>query len=228
MTQMSAELKKMRDSWKAAKEEAKDLSGLTFPDGVYEVQVVSADLGYSKAGRFQAHFEYRITEGEYEGKSIHSYEGLKTPTNLAYFLNKIGRFGYDANALTPDDLPEVLEGIASDQREVTLTVVTKNGFQNKYIKDVYGEPSGTVEAETEEESEAEVNYKETTSNAPFGDDLVLALGMEVQYTYRNKSYLAKVIEIDAEKGLAKCNPVGTSTLHVVKVDELNIMEQETD
>ena len=223
MAEVNAELRKMREAWNTAKAEVKDLSGLSIPDGIYDVKVVSADLGYSKNGRFQAHFEYLITDGDYEGKSIHAYEGLETSTNIAYFLNKISRFGYDINSLTPDDLPEVLENIESDQRELTLTVVTKNGYQNKYIKDVYGEPSGGAKDVSEDESD----------NDPFDDDdgddeKMLALGMSVSYTYRKKNYIGKVVEIDEINQVAKVNPVGTATLHVVKIDALNVINQEKD
>lgn len=148
-------LAKANKNWKVAKKKAKEAEPAftEIDDGRYMARLVSAKLGVSESGgRNQIAFNWKIEDGEFEGKTKTNYQGIDSEDNLYYLARDLERLGYEL----PDDLtdlPEILKDIEKSQPVASIAIKTKGDFQNVYIRKVY--------AGTDEDEEGEVEDEDT-------------------------------------------------------------------
>lgn len=165
-----ADLKKIlanaNKNWKKAKKRVGESEGFAeYEDGRYTARLVSAKLGTSEgSGRAQIAFGWKFEDGDYEGKTKISYQGIESEDNLYYLGRDLERLGYEL----PDDLgdlPEILKDIEKTQPVASITLKTKEGsdFQNLYIRKVFSadEVAESDEDETDTEEEAAEEEEET-------------------------------------------------------------------
>lgn len=186
-------------TWEKAKKRIGEVGNFAeIPDGKYFVQVVGAEIGTSQnSGRPQVHFEFAITEGEFQGQIKHSYNGLDTEDNLMYFGKDLTRMGYEAEKLTAKELPKILEDMVKRKLKLKIQLRTKNEYQNVYIQKLLDEEGGdAAPAEAAEETPAEEAEVEAEP-----ETLEVKQGVEVKFTYKGKERTSTVLNVNEKGGL---------------------------
>jgi len=106
------------------------------PDGTYDTEIESADIGESQAGRTQIAWLMRVTNGKLEGKPIRKYSSLQETANqslaevLAWVKGDLKRLGLSVPKSIAK-LPETLKQAIGIQ--VPVTVKTTGEFQAVYF-----------------------------------------------------------------------------------------------
>jgi hypothetical protein len=132
-------------------------TGGIVPDDTYEAKIVKAEY-IEKNEKPKYHFEFKVLDGKYEGKSIHKWENLSTPMNLEFLKGDLQTLGVEIpeDMDDEDSLNELLGEVVDS--EVEVRVRTSGEFTNVYINQVL-ESGGSEDAETETESEPEEDEK---------------------------------------------------------------------
>lgn len=112
----------------------KDMRSVPVPDGQYNVEIVAAVRGESKAGNPQITYQLRVVEGEHKGTEYAKYANMKTADNLFWVKKELVQLGVTdlpTNLTALDEVLKTLEG-----RKVMIEIITKNNFTNTYIREV--------------------------------------------------------------------------------------------
>lgn len=154
--------------WKKAKKRVAEEGPGGFadiPDGTYTARLVGAKIGQSESSkRLQVDFDWKIADGEEEGKHKHNYQGLTTEDNLFYLGRDLERLGYEM----PDDLedlPEILADMEKSKPVASIRLRTKGDFQNVYIRKVYASDESDEDVDDAEETEETEEEVEETDDA---------------------------------------------------------------
>jgi hypothetical protein len=222
---VAAEFKKiskdMSKSWNAMKERAKEMTFEGIPAGTYHAIPTDGEINISQNGRLQCMIEYTITEGEYEDRTVRSYDGLDND-GVAYFLKRIENMGYSFNELEFNEIPQLIEAILSEKPVLRIKVKYKGDStfpsvtvlgtvdfspveEKSKTKATETEPKSTSEKtepepedsdeedeeETEEETEEEESEEEETEEDT-EEEIELEEGMNC--AYRSKKDNGKRVE----------------------------------
>lgn len=117
-------------------------------DGTYTCDIVSLELGTTKAGdRLMLKGSFKITDGEFKNSRLWLNKVMSGTKNDALavkttidFLNSLGAMQEVEFTGDFDDLAKQIEIVFADIRNCTFEVVQKTsdiGFKNLYVNDVF-------------------------------------------------------------------------------------------
>lgn len=232
----SKRLKDSKKLWNKAKERVAESGGgfQEYEDGRYLMQCVKLEFGESANGRFQVSFTWKFVDGDYEGKTKMSFQGLETEDGWTYFFNDLARLGFDIpEAPNEAALNAIAKEIAKVKPMARVVLKTKGEFQNLYINKIYRRDDDAEEMETEMEAEAEDAEAEEVEEsedddaeaAPDAEDepetedveddeVALAVGMRVVVQTDKGERTGEVIEILADEGKARIRDEAGKVLRV--------------
>ena len=107
------------------------------PDGEYLATLVSAEYKMSKSDKPMVQFTYKITDGEYEGKTHNKFmllsgnDETNLKRNLTRYGNEIKKFGITATSI--QDSFNKLSKLTNIEVKLTLKT-TDNGFTNTNVE----------------------------------------------------------------------------------------------
>lgn len=245
-------LKGLKTRFKKAKErEAPEFGECPVEDGVYIFNITECELGESQAsGRLQVHWGFTVAEGDNEGQTVHDYDGLETEDNLFWVLRKLGRLGYDVDAMEdPSELEAVFQEVAEEQPLISGRVKTKDAdegtFTHVYINKLLEEGDGGEEEEAEEEEpeteeeeegveepeEEEAEEGESEEEEPEEEDdteeIELEEGMFVEFQSKGKDVAGEILEFIDDNTKARIQ-TEEGKVFKVSVEKLNPVEGEEE
>lgn len=103
---VKSDLAALSRSWKDA--EPSEGGFFEVPDGEHDVEIVDAEIGYSKNDRLQAVLEMKLINGDHQGKTFKKFCGMEDDEQLGYIKGDLKRLEVDF----PDeieDLPDTLD-----------------------------------------------------------------------------------------------------------------------
>ena len=138
-------------------------------DGRYMAIISDSDVNESQASdRLQMMLEFKIEDGEFQGKTKRMYVGLDNEMGIQITVNTLARLGIEVE--DPSDLEERIKEAVGKICKIQLkTKSGKNGdFQNVYILKVMGtEPTESASShEAVDEPEVEDEPVEDPKPAP--------------------------------------------------------------
>lgn len=160
--EVSKALKSLESQWKATE----PTTGFTqFSDGDYIGTPINMEIGLSKNNRLQVVTTFRIDDGQYAGEEYRKFDGINDEVGIGWFKGYCEVLGIDI----PDemeDLQDTLDAfIDSNPPAFHLTLKTKDGFQNCYLKGAAEEVDfGQSAEETPEEPQGEELPEEPTDD----------------------------------------------------------------
>jgi len=143
-------LQEMNEHWK----DGKDKSVFKVQDGVYQMQLMKAEIKTSQKGNLYIAREHLILEGEFEGEIVRDIMSLETDRGPTFVARWIQQCGVEV----PDDLTDLdttIETIAENHPIVEASVKTDGDFQNVNVRNVVEESAEAGEEEEEEENESD-------------------------------------------------------------------------
>jgi len=213
--------KNLKDLWKKANENKGKGQFDTLDDGRYLTVITEAEVNNSQAsGRLQLMLEFKIQEGELEGKTTRTYIGLDSEIGVQICVNTLNRLGLEVE--DPSDLEKEIGSLKG--KIVKIRLKTKGEYQNVMVEKVIGEDiSGSSEEsnsnEAVEEPEVEdddppkanegkdkpkgkkvVEEEEEEVVEEVEEEVELKKGMKVVFTLNGKEVEGKVVSIDEDAG----------------------------
>ena len=172
-------LARMREVWEAGLNPEP-----TIPDGVYEAQLVDAELRESESsGKLVIRREFQILEGEKAGESVVDYLLIENERSIPFVVAWLEMMGYEPDP-DPTTLIDTLGDLTVRSPIVQISVRNRaGGFVNVRVRRVMEESapvssSDGVEVETEideveetEEAEVEIETGEEEEKDEFHEDL---------------------------------------------------------
>ena len=145
-----ARLKQMQDRWAQGKDE---MPGV--PEGVYTMQLQSAEMKETGAGKLAVKREHLVMDGEYEGEVVYDQLNLETDYGPYFASQWIEQMGYEPpEELT--DLEDIVQQIAAAHPQYQAKVRRNDGFSNvNFVRLLDAGDVEEVEEEVEEASEEE-------------------------------------------------------------------------
>jgi hypothetical protein len=147
------ELAQLKKAWAEADLQGQDQGDL--PDGRYQFEVVSAEIGKAGSGRLQCAFTQKVVGGDDEliDEEVTVYDGLDKPESIGWFKRKLIRLGFgDYDLDDYDTVGEILGELPGTVFEGQ--VKHGDGFMNLYVNKLISAPEEGGEGE-EPESGAE-------------------------------------------------------------------------
>lgn len=198
--------KNLKDLWKKANENKGKGQFDTLDDGRYLTVITEAEVNNSQAsGRLQLMLEFKIQEGELEGKTTRTYIGLDSEIGVQICVNTLNRLGLEVE--DPSDLEKEIGSLKG--KIVKIRLKTKGEYQNVMVEKVIGEDiSGSSEEsnsnEAVEEPEVEDDdppkANEGKDKPKEEEEVELKKGMKVVFTLNGKEVEGKVVSIDEDAG----------------------------
>ena len=200
----------MDQRWKTEKSKVPGV-----PDGVYTMQLLSADVVLSKAGNNpMVERKHVVVDGEQEGQEIRDRLMLHTE-NGPYYANKwVEMMGYQS----PEDmadLPEVIKTI-SEAHPIVMAEVRRSGeFLNVRVQQLLEENSAVKEAEAAPEetapkvapaaSKKSVAKKATPAAEPAAAATDLTAGDIISFEFEGVPTQGVVEEVKEESAVVAVN-----------------------
>jgi len=137
------------DKWNNAKKDAKSGGFVEIPPGVYNFQLIGAEVKESeKAAWLHAAFRFAcITEGEYLGCTFVHRCGVEAENSLTFLARDLARLGVDTDDVelnSLDDLDEILSEVANDEPCIRGKIVQKGEYTNLYINQLLDLEPGDI------------------------------------------------------------------------------------
>lgn len=146
-------LKSLEGQWKTTEPTV----GFTqFTDGDYIGTPISMEIGLSKNNRLQVVTTFRIEDGQYAGEEYRKFDGINDEVGIGWFKG----YGEILGIEMPDEMEDLQDAlnafIDSNPPAYHLTLKTKDGFQNCFLKGAAEEVDfGTPAEEAPEDPQGE-------------------------------------------------------------------------
>jgi CO dehydrogenase/acetyl-CoA synthase beta subunit len=140
-------------------------------DGDYTCRIDDVVLEEAKnSGRLQVAWHLVVIEGDQENKKVVKRDGIEDEDGMAWLQGTLEKLELEI----PEDIEDLGETLEEAKGlEVSVSVVTKDEYQNIYINELVGEESGEEEEpEEEEEAEEEPEEEEEAEEEVSEDDIM--------------------------------------------------------
>jgi hypothetical protein len=146
--EVSAVLRTLKNAWR----DAEPNKGFEiYDDGDYLMQIAAMEVNLSKKQRIQVCTTLKFMDGKYKDKEFLKFDGIDNDVSMGWFKGFCEVIGVEL----PEDienLPEVLDDFVNETQDMlNVTLRTKDGYTNAFVKGISDYSSSSEEAPPEEE-----------------------------------------------------------------------------